>query len=332
MTLPGTAPPPADEVRIGVSACLLGEPVRFDGGHRRDRFVTDTLARFVTFVPVCPEMELGLGAPRETLRLVAAADGGPPRLVAPGSGADHTAAMTAYAAARVAALEGLGLSGYLLKKDSPSCGLERVRVYEANGMPSRGGVGVFAAALVAGAPLLPVEEDGRLHDPRLRENFFERVFAYARLRGLFGPAGTPRAWTVAELVAFHSREKLLLLAHAPEVYRQLGRLVAAPHARPREELAREYQATFMTGLRELATRGRHVNVLQHMVGYVSDALEADERAELAQVIEEYRAELVPLIVPVTLVKHHVRRQRVEYLAGQSYLQPHPKELLLRNHV
>lgn len=317
--------PPADEVRIGISACLLGEPVRFDGGHRRDRYLTDTIQRFVTFVSVCPEMELGLGAPRETLRLQDRGEG--PRLVAPKSGADHTDAMTAWSRDKVAALEALGLSGFILKKDSPTCGMERVRVYDRNDVPARTGAGLFAASLMHGAPLLPVEEDGRLHDPRLRENFFERVFAYRRLRALF-----ETDWRAGDLVRFHTAEKLLLMAHSPAKYQQLGRLVAQPHERPRDDLAREYQALFMDALREHASVGRHVNVLQHMVGFVTDALDEGDRAEVHRTIAEYQAGLVPLVVPLVLLRHHVRRQRVEYLLGQSYLEPHPKELMLRNHV
>lgn len=314
-----------DELRIGVSACLMGEPVRFDGGHRRDRFLTDTIARFVTFVPVCPEMEIGLGAPRETLRLKADPSG--PRLVAPASGADHTEPMNRWSKEKVAALEALGLSGFILKKDSPTCGMERVRVYDHNDVPARTGAGLFAAALLQGAPLLPVEEDGRLCDPRLRENFFERVFAYRRLRTLFdGP------WTAGDLVAFHTREKLLLMAHAQARYVELGRLVADPHGRPREELARLYQETFMRALAEKASVGRNVNVLQHMAGYVTDALDAGDKAELHRTIAEYQAGLVPLVVPLVLLRHHVRRQGVTYLLGQTYLEPHPKELMLRNHV
>lgn len=313
------------ELRIGVSACLMGEPVRFDGGHRRDRYLTDTIQRFVTFVPVCPEMELGLGAPRETLRLVDRGQGR--RLVAPASGLDHTDAMTRWSADKVAALEALGLSGFVLKKDSPTCGMTRVRVYDHNDVPARTGAGVFAAALAQGAPLLPIEEDGRLHDPRLRENFFERVFAYRRLRTLF-----EGEWTAGHLVAFHTREKLLLMAHSPAGYQALGRMVADPHSRPREALARDYQAGFMQALAALATIGRHVNVLQHMAGYVSDALDPDDRQELHRTIAEFQAGLVPLVVPLVILRHHVRRQRVDYLLGQTYLEPHPRELMLRNHV
>jgi uncharacterized protein YbgA (DUF1722 family)/uncharacterized protein YbbK (DUF523 family) len=306
----------------------VGEPVRFDGGHRRDRYVTDTIGELVTFVPVCPEMEIGLGAPRETLRLIDVGAGR--RLVAPKSGLDHTESMGAWSRDKVAALAALDLSGYLLKKDSPTCGMERVKVYDTNDVPAKTGVGLFAEALARGAPLLPIEEDGRLHDPHLRENFFERVFGYRRLRDLFERAEP--AWTVGDLVAFHTREKLLLMAHSQQLYKELGQRVANPHAMPREQLASEYQAAFMRALATLATVGRHVNVLQHMIGYVTDGLDEGDRAEMHRTVAEYQAGLVPLVVPLVLLRHHVRKQKVDYLLGQTYLEPHPKELMLRNHV
>lgn len=299
--------------------------MRFDGGHRRDRYVTDTLARFVTFVTVCPEMELGLGAPRETLRMID--KGGGRRLVAPKSGLDHTDSMSAWSRDKVTALAALDLSGYLLKKDSPTCGMERVKVYDTNDVPTKTGVGLFAEVLARGAPLLPIEEDGRLHDPHLRENFFERVFAYRRLRDLF-----EREWSVGDLVAFHTREKLLLMAHSPQLYKELGRVVANPYEKKREALASEYQAAFMRALGTIATVGRHVNTLQHMIGYVTEALDEGDRAEMHRTVAEYQAGLVPLVVPLVLLRHHVRKQKVDYLLGQTYLEPHPKELMLRNHV
>lgn len=312
------------DVRIGISSCLLGQEVRFDGGHKRDRFLTETLARFVTFVPVCPEVEMGLPVPRESLRLVAGDAG--PRLVAK-SGADHTEAMRAWARARCAALGELRLSGYVLKKDSPSCGLERVREYAASGIPSRTGRGLFADELTRAFPLLPVEEEGRLADPVLRENFFDRVFGFQRLRAFF-----ESDWRLGDLVEFHSREKLLLLAHATEGYRALGRIVAAAKGRAPAELEREYSAEFMRTLAHRATPGRHANVLEHMLGYFKDVLAPAEKQELVLLVADYRTGLVPLIVPVTLLQHHVRRHHVEYLARQHYLAPHPKELLIRNHV
>lgn len=316
-------------LRIGVSSCLLGQHVRYDGGHKKDAFLTGLLARHVEFVPVCPEVELGLGTPRETIRLErGGAARGEVRLVAPKSGADHTDAMRRYAEARVEELARLDLCGYVLKKDSPSCGMERVRVHpRGGGPPARDGRGAFAAVLLARLPLLPVEEEGRLNDLALRESFVERVFAYRRLRDLL-----EARWTLGDLVAFHAAEKLLVLAHQPEAYARLGRLVAGAKPLPRAEVAARYGELYMGALARPATRGRHANVLQHMAGYLKQLAAPDERRELAETISEYRRGLVPLVVPVTLVRHHVRRHGIAYLAGQRYLEPHPRELMLRNHV
>ena len=312
-------------IRIGISACLLGEKVRFDGGHKRDTFLTETLGRFVEWVPVCPEVECGLGTPREAMRLVRVDQS--VRLLTVKSGIDVTAQMDRFSRSRVPSLVGEDLSGFVLKKDSPSCGLERVKVYDRDGPPARRGRGLFAAALVDAFPHLPIEEEGRLADPGLRENFVERVFAHWRLRGLFAAR-----WTVGEVVRFHAAHKLLLLTHAPEAYRQLGRLVAGARGLLRRDLERRYTEGFMDGLAHLATARRHTNVLQHMAGYFKDRLDAPSKGELADTIADYRRGLVPLVVPLTLLRHYVRRFDVAYLAEQTYLQPHPKELLLRNHV
>lgn len=314
-----------EEIVIGISACLLGQMVRFDGGHKRDDFILNTVSRFVRFVPVCPEVDIGLGTPREAIRLVRS--DAEPRLVGTKTGTDLTARMQRYARRRVRELAAVDLSGYILKKDSPSCGLHRVRVYDANNVPSKNGRGLFAVGLVERLPLLPVEEEGRLRDPRLRENFFERVFAYRRLRQLFG-----RRWSIGDLVRFHTAEKLLLLAHDPGIYRQLGKLVAEAKLRTRKELAEEYQSLFMASLAKLATKGRHMNVLQHITGHFKKLLDREDRAEITGVVRDFRAGVVPLVVPVTLIRHHVRRHQLEYLSGQTYLEPHPKELMLRNHV
>ena len=312
-------------IRIGVSACLLGQEVRYDGGHKRDSFLVETFGRYVEWVPVCPEVELGLGTPRETLRLVRIASD--LRLVMPKTGADHTEAMRAYAARRVRELAKEDLSGYVLKRSSPSCGMERVRVFDAHGVPAKSGRGLFAEALLEHFPHLPVEEEGRLADPRLRENFIERVFAFVRLRSLFsGP------WKLADLVAFHTAHKLLLMAHSPQAYQRLGRLVAEAKSVPRAELHQRYEVEFMGALRVMATIKRHVNVLQHMIGYFSKQLDADARQELQGVIQDYHSGIVPLVVPLTLIRHYVRKYDVAYLRGQVYLEPHPKELMLRNHV
>ena len=312
-------------IRIGISRCLLGEKVRFDGGHKRDAFLTETFGRFVEWVPVCPEVECGLGTPREAMRLVRVEQG--VRLLTVKTGIDRTNLVERFSRSRVSALAAENLSGYVLKKDSPSCGLERVKVYDRQGSPARSGRGLFAAALVEAYPSLPIEEEGRLADPRLRDNFVERVFAYVRLRGLFDGR-----WTVGGLVEFHTAHKLLLLAHAPEAYRRLGRLVAGARDVPRRDMERRYVVGFMHALAQLATTRRQTNVLQHMAGYFKGRLDAASKRELAQVIADYRCGLVPLVVPLTLVRHHVRTLDVTYLAGQTYLAPHPKELMLRNHV
>ncbi|MBF6560577.1 MAG: DUF1722 domain-containing protein [Candidatus Binataceae bacterium] len=314
-------PPP----RIGVSSCLLGQQVRFDGGHKRSEFLVEVFGRFVDFVPFCPEVELGLGVPRETLRIERR--DGAVRLIANRSGADHTAAMRTLADRRTAAIARDDLSGYVLKKDSPSCGMERVRIYPASGIPTRDGRGLFAETLMRRYPNLPVEEEGRLNDARLRENFIERVFAYRRLRSFFSAR-----WTVGGLVAFHTAHKLQLLAHAPKAYAELGRTVAEARAIDRAELRERYEREFMAALARPATAARHVNVMQHMAGYFSDRLDPGARLELASLIEDYRGGLVPLIVPITLMRHYVRHFAIAYLAGQVYLEPHPRELMLRNHV
>ena len=314
-----------DKIRIGVSSCLLGNEVRFDGGHKRNEFVTVVFGQFVEFVPVCPEVEIGLGTPRESIAL--RRQNGEVHLLGNQSATDFTAKMTSYAERRTRALGGEDLSGYVLKKNSPSCGMERVRIYGESGTPARDGVGMFAAALMRRYPNLPVEEEGRLTDPHLRENFVERVFAYKRLQDFFAAR-----WTVGGLVAFHTAHKLVLLAHSPNAYRELGRYVAEAREIPRAEFRREYETRFMSALKKLATPPRHVNVMQHMLGYFRRHLEEVARRELAGVIDDYARGLVPLIVPLTLIRHYVRRFEVDYLAGQIYLNPHPKELMLLNHV
>jgi len=316
---------PADPVRIGISSCLLGQQVRFDGGHKRDRFLTDTFGQFVEWVPGCPEVEAGFGTPRESMRLVS--NDGRLRLVTVKTGVDLTGTMARYSRRRVEQLAGEQLCGYVLKKDSPSCGMERVKVYDAHAVPARSGQGLFAAALLARHPLLPVEEEGRLSDPRLRDNFIERVFAYRRLRELFRGR-----WTVGALVQFHTAQKLTLMAHSAKAYQSLGRLVAGAKQLVRSDVEARYAAEFMTALQHVATRRGHTNVLQHMAGYFKTILDDATRAELGGTIEDYRQELVPLIVPITLLRHFVRHHDVPYLAGQVYLEPHPRELMLRNHV
>jgi uncharacterized protein YbgA (DUF1722 family)/uncharacterized protein YbbK (DUF523 family) len=311
-------------IRIGVSTCLLGEHVRFDGGHKRDRFLVETFGRYVEWVPVCPEVEAGLGVPRESMHLRRSGD--QVRLVTTRTSVDHTDTMRRYAARRVAALNAHDLCGYVLKKNSPSCGMERVQIYGRRG-PVASGRGLFAEALLQTFPHLPVEEEGRLNDPRLRENFVERVFAYRRLRSLFGGR-----WTIGRVVAFHTAHKLQVMAHSPQLYTDLGRLVAGAKAVPRPALRASYETRFMSALEVMATPKRHVNVLQHILGYFSDRLDSAARHELMEIIQDYRRGMLPLVVPLTLVRHYVRQFAIAYLQAQTYLDPHPKELMLRNHV
>lgn len=314
-----------DTPKIGISACLLGQKVRYDGGDKRDYFLTETFGRYVEWIPVCPEMELGMGVPREPVRLVGGASS--PRLIAERSGKDWTEAMNAFAAKRIHHLGTLGLAGYILKKNSPSCGMERVRLYPKAGAPLRQGRGLFAAALMGGLGSLPVEEEGRLNDPKLRENFIERVFAYHRWQQL-----TAARKSVGKLVQFHTRHKLLLLAHSEAHYRRLGRIVAEMSQRSPGEVYRLYAQSFMAALAVHATAKKHANVLEHMAGYFSRHLTAQERQELTHLIADFRREIFPLIVPLTLIRHYVTKYEVTYLKEQVYLEPSPKELMLRNHV
>ncbi|HTQ81185.1 MAG TPA: DUF523 and DUF1722 domain-containing protein [Thermoanaerobaculia bacterium] len=323
MVVPGPA-----KLRLGVSACLLGQEVRYNGGHKRDRFLTDVLGPYVDWVPVCPEVELGLGTPRPALRLVRI--GGGTRLITPETATDWTEPMREYAERRVAELAGLELAGYVLKKDSPSCGMERVKLYreEEGSAPLRDGRGLFAEVLLERLPALPVEEEGRLADPAPRENFVSRIFAYDRFR-----RQERQGFTRAGLLRFHEHHKFLLMARNQAGMRRLGRLLgSAGREVPMADLTRDYLAGFTAVLSRPASRRGHTNVLQHLAGYVSDPLERADREELTQAIESYRQGYLPLIVPLTLLRHHARRQEVAYLEDQVYLWPHPSEMMLFNHV
>lgn len=311
-------------LRLGISRCLLGEPVRYDGGHKLDHFLVDVLGQHVEWVPVCPEMEAGFGTPRESMRLVD--DVAEPRLITVRSHQDHTGRMRRYTKTRVRDLQSLNLSGYVFKKDSPSCGTRRVRVYARDGNLLGTGKGLFAEAFQRAFPLTPVEEEGRLRDQGLRENFIERVFGYHRWQGL-----TARL-TRGRLVAFHTAHKYLLLAHSQRHYRELGRLVATAKQYSTRELARTYGNLFMEALAVKTTTRKHLNVLQHLAGHLKGALSSAARGELHAVIGDYQKGFVPLSVPVILIRHYVRILDIPYLKDQVYLAPHPKELMLRNHV
>jgi uncharacterized protein YbgA (DUF1722 family)/uncharacterized protein YbbK (DUF523 family) len=300
--------------------------VRFDGGHKKEDFLLNTLGPHIEWVPVCPEVEMGMSIPREAIRLVGQDDA--PRLVAPKSGIDHSDGMKKWARGRIALLARERLDGYVLKKDSPSCGLFRVRVYHDNGQISRKGQGIYARDLAVQLPTLPIEEEGRLRDPRLRENFIERIFAHNRLRKL--QESRPRP---AGLVDFHTRHKLTLMSHSPGAQRDLGRLVAASGRGAFSATMKAYAEMFMTSLKLIATPRRHTNVLHHVMGFLKNDLSADDKSEILEIIENYRNGLLPLIVPITILNHHIRRSNgPEWLHSQEYLNPYPSELMLRNHV
>lgn len=313
------------KIRLGISTCLLGEPVRFDGGHKFDHFIVHTLGQYVEYVPVCPEVECGLPIPRESMHL----EGDPkdPRLVTSKTHIDQRDRMVQFARRRVQELEKEDLCGFIFKSNSPSSGMERVKVYDKNGVPAKVGVGLFARIFMDHFPLLPVEEEGRLNDPKLRENFIERIFALKRWREL-----RAQRMTRGSLVAFHMRHKLLLLSHSPKHYQEMGRFAARGKQVPVQALYDRYQTLLLEALKLKSTSKKNANVLMHMMGYFKEELSADEKQELLEVIDQYRLGMTPLIVPITLMNHFVRKYREPYLQDQVYLQPHPIELQLRNHV
>ena len=314
------------KIRLGISTCLLGERVRYDGGHKLDRYLRDVLGRYVEFVPVCPEVEIGLPVPRETLRQVRT-EQGDVRLVFPRSGEDITERMEAWARQRVVQLEEENLDGFVFKSKSPSSGMERVKVYGPGGMPHKTGVGVFARIFMEHFPLLPVEEEGRLNDPALRENFIAGIFTLRRMREALAAQHS-----LGAVVAFHTRHKLLILSRSEQLYRQMGRLVAAGKEQPFETFLVAYQELLLKALRLKPTVRKQINVLHHILGYFKRQLSADEKQEALELVERYRREEVPLIVPLTLFNHFVRKYDQEYLRQQVYLNPHPRELKLLNHV
>lgn len=312
-------------IKIGVSTCLLGENVRYDGGHKLDRFLTGTLAQYVEYVPVCPEVECGFDTPREALRLVG--DPASPRLMTSKSAKDYTERMVNWANNRVSELENEGLCGFIFKSNSPSSGMERVKVYNEKGMPVKKGTGVFARIFMEHFPLIPVEDEGRLHDPKLRENFIEQIFTLKRWREVLA-----EKWSVGHLVEFHTRSKLLILSHSLKHYRIMGKLVAGGKGVPIKKLYSEYEIFLMEALKLKTTRKKNINVLHHLMGYFKKQLAGDEKQELLEIIEQYCEGYVPLIVPITLVNHYVRKYNQPYLSKQTYLKPHPIDLQLRNHV
>ncbi len=310
-------------IHIAISACLLGQEVRYDGGHKHNEYITETLGAYFDFQPFCPEVAIGLGTPRPPIRLVRRGNAiraqgvDDPTL-------DVTEPLANYADHVAPTLA--RVSGYILKKNSPSCGMERVKLYSSRGMPVNKASGIFAGRLMEHCPELPFEEEGRLMDPVLRENFIERVFVYHRWQQI------GKRLTAKALVDFHTRHKLIVLAHDEKIYRTLGRRVAQAGRGRIADTGELYIRELMTALKKPATRNRHSNVLQHIAGYFKKQINGPDKAELQDIISRYRRGLLPLIVPITLLRHHLRRHPDAYLSSQWYLAPHPDELMLRNQL
>jgi uncharacterized protein YbgA (DUF1722 family)/uncharacterized protein YbbK (DUF523 family) len=310
-------------IKIGISACVLGEPVRFDGGHKASTFCLQQLKPLVQFVAVCPEQAIGLGVPRPAIRLQRDAAQNIKLVQSRDPAIDHTSAMLAYTERLLPQLA--TLSGYVVCAKSPSCGMERVRMYDDAGQQlGKIGVGIYTRQLMQRYPWLPVEEDGRLLDPALRENFITRIYACYDYQQQM-----KEGFSVARLVAFHSRYKFLVMAHSPVAYRELGRLVAGAKLFNAAELSLRYLTDLMQALKNIASRKQHANVLQHLQGFLKKSLDQAEKQELADVIHRYRQGFLPLMSPLTLLTHHLRQYPNQYLAAQRYLEPYPEQLGLR---
>jgi uncharacterized protein YbgA (DUF1722 family)/uncharacterized protein YbbK (DUF523 family) len=314
----------AERPRLGISSCVVGQKVRYDGTAKRDRWVVELLGRHVDFHPVCPEVAIGLGTPRPPIRLVGTPDAY--RVVGVDDpSVDVTEALEDFALDTAAKLG--DISGYIFMSKSPSCGMERVKVYGANGPAVKQGVGAYARVLMQSLPHLPCEEEGRLNDPMLRENFVNRVFAYRRWQSL--RAGRLDA---KSLIDFHARHKYMVMAHSQAAYQRLGRLLSNLKGVDLDSIADAYEAEFMSALKRRVGRKRHVNVLQHIQGYLKNRIDGSDKRELADSIEAYRREEVPLVVPVKLLRSYFRRNPDDYIDRQWYLDPYPESLGLRNGI
>ena len=312
-------------IPVGVSSCLLGNSVRYDGGHKRDYYITDILASYFHFVPVCPEVECGLPIPREAMHLVGDVDN--PKLITIRTEVDYTEQMLSYCRQRVRDLEDENICGFIFKKDSPSCGLHLVKLYLTTNNILKKTRGLFASSVTVHFPLMPAEEEGRLKDSILRENFIERVFCYKRWKDFLKDAPDYKS-----LLAFHARHKLLLMAHSPGHLLPMGKVVAGGKGTPPGELLSTYEISLMEAMSQTATVKKHVNVLMHILGYFKVFLTKDEKVELLEIIHQYAGQMVPLLVPLTLLNHYIYKYNVPYLKNQLYLKPHTSELMLRYHV
>ena len=315
-----------EKIRIGVSSCLIGEKVRWNGDHKQDRYVREILSRYFEYIPVCPEVEVGMGVPRETVALYG--DSEKPSMISKKTQTDWTKPMEKYIKSRINTLSADDLCGYIFKSKSPSCGMGRVPLYSEFGSHKvKHGPGMFANAFINSFPLVPTEEEGRLNDPRIRENFIVRVFSFKRFNLLLN-----EKFSLGQWVKFHTQHKFLLLAHSRKHYDELGELVAHSKTIKPLELKKKYGELFMEALTSKSTPKKNTDVLLHMMGFLKKLLTKIEKEDILSTIEDYRSEILPLIVPVTLIRHQVKKHNIEYLHDQVYLNPHPKELMLLNHV
>jgi len=315
-----------EKLRLGVSSCLLGKLVRYDGGHKYDSWIVEILGQYAEYIDLCPEAESGLSIPREPIRLVGQKQDY--HALGTKTSQDVTIQLQGYSLEAMGKLSDLRLCGYILKSKSPSCGMERVKVYPTHGgAAGKTGVGIFARELLRSYPLLPIEEEGRLHDPALRENFIERVFVMQRWWQMLAQPVSAK-----EIIRFHTIHKYLIMAHSPQHYREMGKLVASVKQYDPQDFLKSYLELLMTATARKATPSKHQNVLLHILGYFKTDLDAFEKQELIRLIAQYKDGLIPLIVPITLINHYVKKYQKDYLEDQVYLNPHPMELKLRNHV
>jgi len=303
---------PKSRIKVGVSSCLLGEKVRWDGNHKRDETVKKLLGKIFEWVPTCPEVEIGMGIPRETVQLTG--NPGAPRMVGNTTGTDWTTRMNRYSKKRSAELAKMNLCGYIFKNRSPSCGIDRIPVTGKNGKIKKYGHGLFAESFMKKCALVPVEDEDRLHDARIRENFITRVFAYHRLAQLLNGRLSRKV-----LVEFHNTHKYLLMAHSHKHETALTKLIANAKQYSPSELKRRYAEGFMQALTFKTTVKKNAVALNHMLGFFKKLLSKMEKQGVIKAIEDYRNERVPLLVPITLIKHHVCKHKVDSLADQIYL-------------
>ncbi|MGR9114132.1 MAG: YbgA family protein [Gammaproteobacteria bacterium] len=311
------------KIPVGISSCLLGQQVRYDGGHKSNDYIRQTLGEYFEFIPFCPEVESGMSIPRPPVQL-RYTDRGIRCVGAKDHSIDVTDQLNTCSERQRHWLQ--GLCGYILKKDSPSCGMARVKIYK-NDYADRVGTGLFAQFLKENFPLLPLEEEGRLGDPHLRENFIQRVYVLYRWQRLCAESVTPN-----HLTRFHSQHKLIAMSHDQNQAHELGRLAASADKTNIQRVMAQYSLNLMQSLKKIATRGNHVNVLQHIQGYLKKNLDADDKAELSETIERYRLGIVPLIVPITLLKHHFRKQPNPFIEQSYYMSPYPEELTVLNEI